>query len=240
MATKVEQKHVRKFLNKKIQQLNDIVADLDSLSTEMGSDFYRVCIFGSARIRAESENYQQVKELAYELAMREVDIVTGGGPGLMEAANLGAKSASNRSRSYGLAITLPFESDANSHLDVKYQHRRFSSRLDEFMRMSHAVVVTPGGIGTLLEFFYTWQLMQVKHISERPLILLGKDFWSDFIDWLKKVPLQDHLMDQTDFNRLIMVDTVDEVIKCLDPQIKKFQAEVLKEKTAATTSEEAP
>ncbi len=240
MVNKVEQKHVRKFLGKKIQQLNDIVADLDSLATEMGSDFYRVCIFGSARIKQESKYYLQVKELAYELAMRGVDIVTGGGPGLMEAANLGAKSASNQSRSYGLAITLPFESDANSHLDVKYQHRRFSSRLDEFMRMSHAVVVTPGGIGTLLELFYTWQLMQVKHISERPLILLGRDFWLDFIEWLKKTPLQERLMDQTDFDRLTLVDTVDEVVKHLDPQIKKFQAEVVREKVPPQNNNETP
>lgn len=226
MPNRIEQRRVRKFLSKKIQQLNEIVADLDSLVTELGSEFYRVCIFGSARIKPDSEYYLLVKDLAFQLASRGVDIVTGGGPGLMEAANLGAKNAATQSRSFGLAIELPFESDANSHLDVKYQHRRFSSRLDEFMRISHAVVVTPGGIGTLLEMLYTWQLMQVKHIAERPLILLGKEFWEGFIEWLDDVPLKQRLMDQTDMGRLIMVDTVDECIQALEPLIKTFHAEL--------------
>ncbi|MCX6127514.1 MAG: LOG family protein, partial [Proteobacteria bacterium] len=130
----VEQKRVRKFLSKKIQQLNDIVADLDSLVTEIGSDFYRVSIFGSARIKPDTDEYKQVYALAKKLSQQRVDIVTGGGPGLMEAANLGSKDGGSQSRSFGLHIELPFESDSNSHLDVKYHHRRFSSRLDEFMR----------------------------------------------------------------------------------------------------------
>jgi hypothetical protein len=220
----LERKKVRKFLSKKIQQLNDIVADLDGLVTEIGSDFYRVSIFGSARIKQDSDLYVQVHDLAFQLASRGVDIVTGGGPGLMEAANSGAQRGSNQSRSFGLAIQLPYESDANQHLDVKYHHRRFSSRLDEFMRISHAVVVTPGGIGTLLELFYAWQLMQVKHISRRPLLLLG-DVWSGLLDWLKDGPLAMSLMDQVDFDQLILVRSVDEVIKILEPDILTFQEE---------------
>jgi len=220
----LERKKVRKFLSKKIQQLNDIVADLDGLVTEIGSDFYRVSIFGSARITQDSDLYVQVHDLAFQLASRGVDIVTGGGPGLMEAANSGAQRGSNQSRSFGLAIQLPYESDANQHLDVKYHHRRFSSRLDEFMRISHAVVVTPGGIGTLLELFYAWQLMQVKHISRRPLLLLG-DVWSGLLDWLKDGPLAMSLMDQVDFDQLILVRSVDEVIKILEPDILTFQEE---------------
>ena len=168
-----KQTKVRKFLSKKISQLNDIVADLDQLVTQMGTDFYRVSIFGSARIKPDTPEYTQAYRLAEELAKRGADIVTGGGPGLMEAANRGAREGSSESRSFGLSIQLPFEADANSHLDVKYQHQRFSSRLDEFMRISHAVVITPGGIGTLLELFYTWQLLQVDHIAPRPVILIG-------------------------------------------------------------------
>jgi hypothetical protein len=104
----VEPKRVRKFLSKKIQQLNEIVADLDSLVTEIGSDFYRVSIFGSARIKQDTDEYRQVYSLAKKLSAQGVDIVTGGGPGLMEAANVGAKEGSNQSRSYGLHIELPF------------------------------------------------------------------------------------------------------------------------------------
>jgi hypothetical protein len=169
----IKEKTVRKFLSKKIGQLNNIVADLDKLVTEIGSDYFRVSIFGSARIKPETHEYKQVYELAKKLVKNKVDIVTGGGPGLMEAANLGAKNVKSKSKSFGLHIDLPFETSPNEHLDITYHHKRFSSRLDEFMRISHAVIVTPGGIGTVLELLYTWQLIQVDHISKRPVILLS-------------------------------------------------------------------
>lgn len=221
----IKQKRVRKVLNNKIQQLNDIIADIDMLLTEMETEFFRVCIFGSARINPGSPFYKQVEDLAAELASRGIDIVTGGGPGLMEAANKGAKAGSNKSRSIGLPIDLPFETDANSHLDVKHQHRRFSSRLDEFMRISHAVIVTPGGIGTCLELFYTWQLMQVGHIKQRPLILLGTKMWDGLMGWLAQQPLQQDLMSQRDFGMLKVVDSVEECLRVLEPEIERFRAE---------------
>ena len=221
----IKQKRVRKVLNNKIQQLNDIIADIDMLLTEMETEFFRVCIFGSARIDPGSPFYRQVEDLASALASRGIDIVTGGGPGLMEAANKGAKAGGIKSRSIGLPIDLPFETDANSHLDVKHQHRRFSSRLDEFMRISHAVIVTPGGIGTCLELFYTWQLMQVGHIKQRPLILLGSEMWNSLMKWLVDHPLQQELMSQRDFEMLIVVNSVDEVLTALEPEIVKFRAE---------------
>lgn len=219
---KIKETNIRKFVNKKIMELHNIIADLDGLVYELGHEYYRVCIFGSARIKADSKNYKDVHELAYNLAQLGCDIVTGGGPGLMEAANAGARKAGNASRSFGLAIELPFESDANSHLDVEYQHRRFSSRLDEFMRMSQAVVMTPGGIGTLLELFYTWQLLQVEHISERPIYLLGSDYWNGILKWLKEVPLSQGLLDTEDFNKLIVCDSVEDVVKHLKPKIDEF------------------
>lgn len=223
----IKQTKVRKFLSRKVAQLNDIIADIDGLITEMGYEFYRVCIFGSARIKPDTEDYKRVKLLAFELSARGVDIVTGGGPGLMEAANCGAKEAgAQRTRSIGLPIQLPFESDANSHLDVKYHHRRFSSRLDEFMRISHAVVVTPGGIGTLLELLYTWQLLQVGHIQPKPVILLGRDMWSGFLEYMKNEPLRRQLMNESDFDQLILVDTVEEVIQHLEPAITHFQEQL--------------
>ncbi len=228
----VEPKRVRKFLSKKIQQLNEIVADLDSLVTEIGSDFYRVSIFGSARIKQDTDEYRQVYALAKKLSAQGVDIVTGGGPGLMEAANVGAKEGSNQSRSYGLHIELPFEIDTNSHLDVKYHHRRFSSRLDEFMRISHAVVVTPGGIGTMLELFYTWQLMQVGHIAPRPFILLGS-MWEGLLDWMEKYPLDRKLMDRKDFDQIVLVRSVDEVVTALMPSIQEFYKKKAEAETQA-------
>ena len=219
----VQEKTVRKFLSKKIQQLNNIVADLDALVTEIGTDYYRVSIFGSARIKPNTEEYMEVYDLAKKLAKNNADIVTGGGPGLMEAANAGAKDGSSKSKSFGLHVDLPFETSPNEHLDITYHHKRFSSRLDEFMRISHAVIVTPGGIGTILELLYTWQLIQVSHISERPIILVGK-MWTGLLEWMDSEPLNKQLIDKSDFNNIKIVQNVDEVIVLLKPLINKFYA----------------
>lgn len=219
----IQEKTVRKFLSKKIQQLNNIVADLDALVTEIGTDYYRVSIFGSARIKPNTEEYMEVYDLAKKLAKNNADIVTGGGPGLMEAANAGAKDGSSKSKSFGLHVDLPFETSPNEHLDITYHHKRFSSRLDEFMRISHAVIVTPGGIGTILELLYTWQLIQVSHISERPIILVGK-MWTGLLEWMESEPLNKQLIDKSDFNNIKIVQNVDEVIILLKPLINKFYA----------------
>lgn len=220
----IKEKTVRKFLSKKIGQLNNIVADLDKLVTEIGSDYFRVSIFGSARIKPETDDYKQVYKLAKQLVKNKVDIVTGGGPGLMEAANLGAKDVKSKSKSFGLHIDLPFETSPNKHLDITYHHKRFSSRLDEFMRISHAVIVTPGGIGTVLELLYTWQLIQVNHISKRPVILLG-DMWNGLIEWMKSEPLKKRLMDGSDFDHIKVVQNIDDVVILLKPLINDFYKE---------------
>ena len=225
-----KEKKVRRFLSKQIQQLNNIVADLDTVITDMGTEFYRVSIFGSARIKPDTEEYKGVYTLAKELAENGADIVTGGGPGLMEAANAGAKEGSSKSKSFGIRIDLPFEATPNDHLDIKFYHKRFSSRLDEFMRISHAVVVTPGGIGTLLELLYTWQLIQVNHISARPIILVG-DMWNGFFDWIKSEPLKAQLLDKSDLDNIIIVKNVREVTKLLKPEIKAFYVNKFKSKT---------
>ena len=224
------EKKVRRFLSKQIQQLNNIVADLDTVITDMGTEFYRVSIFGSARIKPDTEEYKGVYTLAKELAENGADIVTGGGPGLMEAANAGAKEGSSKSKSFGIRIDLPFEATPNDHLDIKFYHKRFSSRLDEFMRISHAVVVTPGGIGTLLELLYTWQLIQVNHISARPIILVG-DMWNGFFDWIKSEPLKAQLLDKSDLDNIIIVKNVREVTKLLKPEIKAFYVKKFKSKS---------
>ena len=226
-----KEKKVRRFLSKQIQQLNNIVADLDTVITDMGTEFYRVSIFGSARIKPDTKEYKGVYTLAKELAENGADIVTGGGPGLMEAANAGVKEgSSSKSKSFGIRIDLPFEDTPNEHLDIKFYHKRFSSRLDEFMRISHAVVVTPGGIGTLLELLYTWQLIQVNHISARPIILVG-DMWNGFFDWIKSEPLKAQLLDKSDLDNIIIVKNVHEVTKLLKPEIKAFYVNKFKSKS---------
>jgi uncharacterized protein (TIGR00730 family) len=189
--------------------------------------FYRTCIFGSARIKPGTAGYDEVSELARLLASDGIDILTGGGPGLMEAANKGAKLGQEQKRSkslsFGLSIQLDFEPEPNKHLDVKRHHQRFSSRLDDFMRLSKSVIMTPGGIGTLLELFFTWQLVQVKHIEMRPLVLMGGDFWTDLIDWMKKKPLERGLVSAPDFNCISIVDSPREAYEIISKHHAEFR-----------------
>ena len=114
------------------------------------------------------------------------DILTGGGPGLMQAANEGAHSADpkGRGRSVGINIELPFEQQVNPFVTQAFGHRTFFSRLHHFMIVSDAFVVTPGGIGSLLELSLVWQLLQVRHLYNTPLILVGK-MWADLVDWAR-------------------------------------------------------
>lgn len=180
---------------------------------------FRVVIFGSARLKAEDTVYEDVRRLARLLGREGMDVVTGGGPGLMEAANRGHRegredphSLDGSSKSYGLNIKLPFEEAANPHVDIKHEFDRFSERLDHFMHLANAVVVAPGGVGTLLELAYTWQLMQVQHISSIPIVLLGH-MWEDFLRWVKQWPLEKQLINPEDYEMLFLVRTSDQAFE---------------------------
>lgn len=191
-------------------------------------DRFRVVIFGSARLKAGDSIYEQVRRLARLLGRDGVDVVTGGGPGLMEAANWGHRegredpaSLDVSSKSYGLNIKLPFEEAANPHVDIKRDFDRFSERLDYFMHLANAVVVAPGGVGTLLELAYTWQLLQVEHISNIPIVLLG-DMWEDFLRWVKQWPLEKELINYEDYELLFLVRNCDEAFEIVREAHQKF------------------
>lgn len=172
---------------------------------------YRVAIFGSARIREGDQEYKDVFTIAQALAESGFDVVTGGGPGLMHAANSGHKSASSGTHSIGLNIRLPHEQVANQYLDIKHEFNRFSNRLDTFMSLSDAVIVAPGGIGTLLELFYAWQLVQVEHICETPIILFGP-MWGALLEWLEVEVLSRKLISESDLRMIFHVNEVEKVI----------------------------
>jgi uncharacterized protein (TIGR00730 family) len=192
-----------------------IQAEAEVSALEEGA--FRVVIFGSARIRPRDDVYWQVYRIAHALAERGIDVVTGGGPGLMEAANRAAQDVVGRpGRSYGLPIDIPtIQEPANRHLDIKSSHRRFSSRLDEFMRLSNAVVVAPGGIGTLLELAYVWQLLQVGVVNDRPVILLDRKLWSGLLTWMHDALLTQRYVSPGDFRWITTVDTPQEAIDLL-------------------------
>jgi uncharacterized protein (TIGR00730 family) len=200
------------ILDKAIYQLWETINDLDQIQPER-VEHYRVSIFGSSRIRRGDPIYEEVRKLSYELAKVNIDIVTGGGPGLMEAANAGAMEGQQgtKSRSFGLAIHLPTEEAANPFVDKVFRHRTFFSRLHHFIRLSSAFIVMPGGIGTALELFMVWQLLQVKHMKEHPLILVGT-MWPGLIDWLQGSMLERGLVSPSDFDVIKVVSSSDEAI----------------------------
>ena len=223
-------KQRRKHLDERLHVLLDRALMLEEELKELDDPrYFRVCIFGSARIKPDTESYQDVFQLARLLAWEGIDVLTGGGPGLMEAANegaqLGKEEFKTKSLSFGIGIQLEWEMNLNHHLDIKKHHYRFSSRLDEFMRLSHAVVCTPGGIGTLLELFFTWQLVQVKHISMRPIVLLDSKFWTGLIDWVKSVVLERQLVSPQDFDFVHIVDTPEDAFQIISEYHEKFRKE---------------
>lgn len=187
-----------------------------SLKDELNREHFRVAIFGSARIQESDPSYKLVYNLSKLIASAGWDVVTGGGLGLMDAASKGHHEGRKDSslHSIGLNIRLPLEQIEAYHLDIKTEFAHFSSRLDHFMVLSNAVVITPGGVGTLLEFFYTWQLMQVKHICNMPLILLG-EMWVDLVKWIKDTPLKKTYLSREEFELLYVTKNCDEAFEVL-------------------------
>jgi uncharacterized protein (TIGR00730 family) len=169
-----------------IMSLWDVVNNLTRLRPTQ-RERYRVTIFGSARVPEDHWVYAAVRDVAEELTRLGCDIVTGGGPGLMAAANEGARraGASASGRSVGIRVELPFEQDVNAFVTEAYEHRTFFTRLHQFVLMSDAFVVMPGGIGTVLEAMMIWQLLQVGHLQGTPLILAGK-MYAELVVWCRR------------------------------------------------------
>jgi len=212
-----DEEGVKQILASTVHGLWEIVNNLTRLRPSQ-RDHYRVTIFGSARIQPQTVVYEEVKRLAQALAEMDCDIVTGGGPGLMQAANEGAAAANapERNRSIGIRIDLPFEQDANPFVQQAFEHGTFFTRLHHFVLASDAFVVTPGGIGTVLEAMLVWQLLQVRHLHDTPLIFIGK-MWAELVDWASRNMLnqQPPLANAADMNLPRCLNTAGEAIALL-------------------------
>src|SRR5499427_8482836 len=184
-----DEDRVRQVLADSVLGLWDVVNNLTRLRPSR-RDRYRVTIFGSARLQPGSFGYEETKRAAAALADMDCDIITGGGPGLMQAANEGASS--RHTQSLGIRVELPFEQDVNAFVTQAYEHRTFFTRLHQFVLMSDAFVVMPGGIGTVLEAMMIWQLLQVGHLHGTPLILVGK-MYADLVAWCEHNMLRPEL-----------------------------------------------
>jgi len=202
------------------------VKPLDMVSELADKKRFRVAIFGSARIKPGDKVYKEVFNLAKMVGEAGYDVVTGGGPGLMEAANAGHAKGDKlgKAESIGLVIKLPWENKGNAYLEVAHTYKHFSTRLDNFLALSTVMVVTKGGIGSLLELSYMWQHMQVHMIEYKPIILIGK-MWEDFIKWMKKATLPDNLVSPEDFDFIYIAKSNKEAMAMINEFSKLHQKE---------------
>ncbi|MDT8437203.1 MAG: LOG family protein [Gemmatimonadota bacterium] len=207
--------------------LRDLWAVVDNLAAVLPPRprYYRVTIFGSSRMHPGDFLYAETKRLASELAAMGCDIVTGGGPGVMQAANEGEREGDvlNRTYSIGLNVTLPHEQESNPYVEKLYHHGTFFSRLHHFVQVSSAFVVMPGGIGTMLEAALVWQLCQVGHLYDRPLVFVGEQ-WRGLVEWGREYWLSAErcLADAKDLEIPICVDTVDEAVDIVRRSLEKW------------------
>ncbi|MCF6295604.1 MAG: TIGR00730 family Rossman fold protein [Flavobacteriaceae bacterium] len=186
-----------------------------------------VSIFGSARTKPDNKYYKLTEKIAEKIVEAGYGVITGGGPGIMEAGNKGAHLAGGTS--VGLNIELPFEQhdnpyiDANKNLDFDY----FFVRKVMFVKYSQGFVVMPGGFGTLDELFEALTLIQTKKIEKFPIIMVGTEFWKGVIDWIKDTLLKKFgNVSATDLDLFHLVDTEDEVIEILDSFYKKHGSRI--------------
>lgn len=169
-----------------------------------------VSIFGSARARPEDPIYGQTESIARELVKAGYGVITGGGPGLMEAGNKGAAEAGGPS--VGLHIHLPLEQDPNVYTTTRCDFRYFFVRKLMFVKYSMAYVVMPGGVGTMDELFEAFVLIQTRRIKPFPLVLYGRDFWAGLLDWMKSSMVAQGFMNEGELDLITMCDSPEEVV----------------------------
>ena len=181
-----------------------------------------VSIFGSARTNPKNKYYKYAVEIAEKLTERGYGIISGGGPGIMEAANRGAKN--KEGASVGLNIDLPFEQTPNKYIDddKNIDFNYFFVRKVMFVKYAQAFVVMPGGVGTLDELFEAITLIQTKKIQKIPIVLFGSEFWSGLLDWMKTTLLEkEKTINKEDLNNFLLVDDIDEAVNIIDNHYKE-------------------
>ena len=181
-----------------------------------------VSIFGSARVNEEDAYYKLAEEIAFQLTANGYGIITGGGPGIMEAGNKGAQRG--KGRSVGLNIKLPFEQFENAYVDSDKEMTfdYFFVRKTMFIKYSQGFVAMPGGFGTMDELFESLTLIQTKKIAKFPIILVGTDYWGGLVDWIKETLIKGGYISAEDINLFSLVDTPAEVVAIINKFYSKY------------------
>jgi hypothetical protein len=188
-----------------------IMAEFVEAIEELSQLGYAVSIFGSSRVRPEDEYYKKAVYLARRLVEKGFAVITGGGPGIMEAANRGA--AEGGGKSVGMNIRLPFEQKPNPYANIRIEYKYFFVRKVMFVKYAMAYVVMPGGFGTMDELFEAVTLIQTKRIKAFPVILMGSDYWNGLLDWVRATMLSERKIQPEDMELLQVMDDPDQVVK---------------------------
>jgi len=175
-----------------------------------------VTIFGSARVKPDDKYYQMAEKLGQLLAQNGFAVITGGGPGIMEAGNKGAAEAGGQS--VGMNIKLPFEQKPNPYSNLQLDYKYFFIRKVMFVKYAVAYVIMPGGYGTMDEFFEALTLIQTRRMRSFPVILMGREYWQGLLDWLKNSMQQEGMILPFDLEMIQIIDEPEEVVK----HIKKY------------------
>jgi uncharacterized protein (TIGR00730 family) len=183
-----------------------------------------VSVFGSARIREDTDEYQAARAVGRKFAEQGWAVITGGGPGVMEAANRGAKEGGGLS--VGFNIELPHEQGSNGYLDIAYTFKHFYARKVCFVKPAEGFVIFPGGFGTLDELFEALTLIQTGKAQNFPVVLIGTDYWGEMIDWIKGEMLADGMISPEDLDLLVVTDDLDEAVRTILESYGQDSAEV--------------
>jgi len=175
-----------------------------------------VTIFGSARVKPGNPYYDKAQYLARKLVEERFSVITGGGPGIMEAGNRGAAEAGGTS--VGMNIQLPYEQKPNPYANVSINYHYFFIRKVMFVKYAVAYVILPGGFGTMDELFEALTLIQTRRIKGFPVILMGSDYWRGLLNWLKNTMLKEGMISKEDIDLITIIDDPDEAVK----HIQKF------------------
>ena len=181
-----------------------------------------VSIFGSARTKPDHKYYQLAEDIAFKLTKEGYGIITGGGPGIMEAANKGAKTAGGKS--VGLNIELPFEQSSNPYIDsdklITFDY--FFVRKLMFIKYAQGFVVLPGGFGTMDELFEALTLIQTKKIAKFPIVLVGKEYWAGLFDWVQKTLVTEKMVDEKDLRLIFLADNAEQAVSHINEFYSRY------------------
>ena len=182
-----------------------------------------VSVFGSARTPAKDKWYKEARKFGKLMAESNIGVISGGGPGIMEAANRGAQESDGVS--VGVGIELPFEAEMNPYINVGVENRYFFTRKVMFMKYSQGYVVFPGGLGTLDELFEALTLIQCGHVHQQPIVLVGKKYWSGLMDWLMNMVNATGKMSLKDFDLFRIVNSAEEAAEKIVEYHNKYKQE---------------